>query len=131
MPSTAALRRPPFRQCLPLSILLSFDVAQSTESSVVMREAQGLPPTLPAFTGGSPLARSTSGRPSDLTVGGADLAAQAFRAGLVDECRLVIHPVLVGGGKPALPSGTRVDLELLNERRLSNGVVHLRYGVRE
>ena len=65
----------------------------------------------------------------DLTVGGAHLAAHALRAGLVDECHLFIRPVVVGGGKPALPSGTRADLELLDDRRLSNGVVYLRYRV--
>jgi dihydrofolate reductase len=67
---------------------------------------------------------------SDLTVGGANLAAHAFRAGLVDECHLFIVPVLVGGGKPSLPSGTRAELELLDERRFSNGVVYLRYRAR-
>ena len=65
---------------------------------------------------------------SDLTVGGAHLAAHALKAGLVDECHLFIRPVLVGGGKPALPSDTRADLELLDDRRLSNDVVYLRYG---
>jgi dihydrofolate reductase len=64
---------------------------------------------------------------SDLFVGGANLAAHAFEAGLVDECHLFIYPVLVGGGKPALPSDTRAELELLDERRFSNGVVYLRY----
>jgi dihydrofolate reductase len=67
---------------------------------------------------------------SDLTVGGANLAAHAFRAGLVDECHLFVIPVLVGGGKPSLPSGTRAELELLDERRFSNGVVYLRYRAR-
>jgi dihydrofolate reductase len=66
---------------------------------------------------------------SDLTVGGAHLAAQAFRAGLVDECHLFIHPVLLGGGKPALPSDVRVELELLDDRQLSKGVVYLRYRI--
>jgi dihydrofolate reductase len=66
---------------------------------------------------------------SDLTVGGAHLAAHALNAGLVDECHLFTHPVLVGGGKPALPSDTRADLELLDDRRLSNGVVYLRYRI--
>jgi dihydrofolate reductase len=66
---------------------------------------------------------------SDLTVGGARLAAHAFAAGLVDECRLFVWPSIIGGGKPALPSGARVDLELLGERRFGNGVVELRYGV--
>ncbi|MFF5217455.1 dihydrofolate reductase family protein [Micromonospora sp. NPDC000442] len=64
---------------------------------------------------------------SDLAVGGADLATQAFQAGLVDECQLFVLPVVVGGGKPGLPTGMRTDLELLDERRFRNGVVHLRY----
>jgi dihydrofolate reductase len=62
----------------------------------------------------------------DLTVGGAHLAAQAFQAGLVDECHLFIHPELLGGGKAALPRDIHVELELLDDRRLSN-VVYLRY----
>ena len=64
----------------------------------------------------------------DLTVGGAHLAAQAFRAGLVDECQLFIHPVLVGAGKPALPC-IRADLELLDDRQVGNGVMYLRYRI--
>ena len=67
---------------------------------------------------------------SDLLVGGPNLAAQAFKAGLVDECRLFIWPVVLGGVKPALPKDTRVELELLDERRLGNGVVYLRYRLR-
>jgi dihydrofolate reductase len=66
---------------------------------------------------------------SDLTVGGAHLAAHALEAGLVDECHLFIRPVLVGAGKPALPGDTRADLELQDDRRLSNGVVYLRYRI--
>ena len=66
---------------------------------------------------------------SDLTVGGAELAAQAFRAGLVDECHLIVRPVVLGGGKPALPHGVRVDLELLDARAVGRGSVHLRYRV--
>src|SRR5579864_3329693 len=64
-----------------------------------------------------------------LTVGGAQLAAHAFRAKLVDECHLLVRPVLVGGGKPALPSGVRAGLELLDDRRVGMGVVYLRYRV--
>lgn len=64
---------------------------------------------------------------SDLTVGGSNLAAHAFKAGLVDECHLFIWPVLLGGGKPALPSDARAEFELLDERRFSNGVMYLRY----
>ncbi|QGQ20513.1 deaminase [Cellulomonas sp. JZ18] len=67
---------------------------------------------------------------SDLSVGGATLGAEAFRHGLVDECVLLLHPVTVGGGKPALPRGVRLDLELLEHRRFASGVVHVRYGVR-
>ena len=64
---------------------------------------------------------------SDLIVGGPNLAAQAFKAGLVDECQLFVWPIVVGGGKPGLPTGIRANLELLDERRFRNGVVHLRY----
>jgi dihydrofolate reductase len=64
---------------------------------------------------------------SDLTIGGANLATQAFKAGLVDECQVFVWPMVVGGGKPGLPTGIRADLELLDERRFGNGVVHLRY----
>jgi dihydrofolate reductase len=64
---------------------------------------------------------------SDLTIGGANLAAQALKAGLVDECQLFVWPLAVGGGKPALPTDKRVDLELLDERRFGNGVLLLRY----
>ncbi len=65
----------------------------------------------------------------DLTVGGPNLATHAFNAGLVDECQLLICPVLVGAGKPSLPRDTRAHLELLDERRFGNGVVYLRYRV--
>jgi dihydrofolate reductase len=68
---------------------------------------------------------------SNLTVGGANLAAQAFKAGLVDECQLFVWPMVVGGGKSALPTGTRADLKLLDERRFGNGVMHLRYRLPE
>jgi riboflavin biosynthesis pyrimidine reductase len=63
----------------------------------------------------------------DLTVGGPELAAQAFKAGLVDECHLFLAPIVVGGGKQALPDKVRLKLELLDERRFGNGVVHLQY----
>lgn len=66
----------------------------------------------------------------DLSVGGAGLAAVALRAGLVDEVGLVVHPVIVGGGTPALPPGVRLTLALIEEYRLSGGVVYLRYRVR-
>ena len=65
----------------------------------------------------------------DLTVGGPNFAAHAFKAGLVDECQLLIWPVVVGAGKSSLPRDTRADLELLDERRFSRGVVYVRYRV--
>ncbi len=64
----------------------------------------------------------------DLVMGGHELAAQAFRAGLVDECYLFLSPIVVGGGKRFLPNGVRLKLELLAERRFGNGMVYLRYG---
>ncbi len=64
---------------------------------------------------------------TDISIGGPELAGQALRAGLVDECRLLVSPVVVGGGTPALPDGVRIGLELLDERRFGNGVVHLHY----
>jgi dihydrofolate reductase len=66
----------------------------------------------------------------DLTVGGPDLAAQAIKAGLVDEFQLFLMPIMVGGGKQALPDDVRVELELLDERRFGNGTVYLRYRTR-
>jgi dihydrofolate reductase len=63
----------------------------------------------------------------DLTVGGPALAAEALRAGLVDELHLFLTPVVIGRGNHALPSDVRVSLELLDERRFGNGVVHLHY----
>jgi len=67
--------------------------------------------------------------PTDLSIGGAELAGQALTAGLVDECHLFVCPVVVGGGKRALPHGVRSTLELLDERRFGSGVVHLHYRV--
>ncbi len=66
----------------------------------------------------------------DLTIGGPNLAAQAFRAGLVDHCQLYLVPALVGDGKPALPNKVARDLELITEHRFANGVVFVDYRVR-
>ena len=63
----------------------------------------------------------------DLSVGGAELAAQAIKDGVVDEYHLFLNPVVVGGGTSALPDNIRLDLELLDEHRFSSGVVHLHY----
>jgi dihydrofolate reductase len=66
----------------------------------------------------------------DISVGGPDLAAQALKAGLVDECHLFVTPVVVGGGKRSLPPNVRLEFELLDERRFAGGVVHLHYRIR-
>jgi len=63
----------------------------------------------------------------DLTVGGPHLAAEAFKAGLVDEVHLFLVPIIVGGGNKALPDHVRLPLELLEERRFGGGTVFLRY----
>src|SRR5439155_18646231 len=67
---------------------------------------------------------------SDIGIGGAELAGQAIVAGLVDELQLLLVPVLVGGGKRALPNDARARLELLDERRFQSGAVFLRYRAR-
>ena len=66
----------------------------------------------------------------DVSVSGPGLAAQAIRAGLVDEYHLFVNPVVVGGGNPAMPSDVRLELELLDEHRFANGVVHVHYRIR-
>ena len=65
--------------------------------------------------------------PHDLSVGGPALAAHAIRAGLVDEYHLLVVPTMLGGGKRVLPSNGCVKLDLLDERRFTNGMVYLRY----
>jgi dihydrofolate reductase len=69
--------------------------------------------------------KASAGR--DISVGGPDLAAQAIKAGLVDDYHLLVAPIVVGGGKQSLPDNVRLKLELLDERRFGNGVVHLHY----
>ncbi|VXB70568.1 Dihydrofolate reductase [Arthrobacter sp. 9AX] len=68
-----------------------------------------------------------AGTDRNIGIGGATLAAAALRAGLVDECQVFLNPVAVGGGLRYLPDGLDLQLELLDERRFSNGVVYLRY----
>ena len=66
----------------------------------------------------------------DMGIGGAELAAVAFEANFIDECHLVVHPVIVGGGKPAFRAGSRRNFELLGTRRFDTGAVHLHYRIR-
>lgn len=67
---------------------------------------------------------------SDVIIGGANLAASAFAAGLIDEISITLSSVSVGAGKPALPTDQTLELELLNERRFDNGAVNLQYKVK-
>lgn len=66
----------------------------------------------------------------DLAIGGAELAAEAFKAGVVDELQLFVAPVVVGGGKRSLPGGVRLDLDLLEERHFAAGFTYLVYRIR-
>jgi len=66
----------------------------------------------------------------DISIGGAELAGLALDADLVDECHLFLHPIILGGGKPAFRAGFRRTLELLETRRFGTGVIHVRYRVR-
>ena len=66
----------------------------------------------------------------DISIGGPNLAAHAFQAGLIDECHLFLAPIIVGGGKPSLPINVRLELELEEERQFGNGKIFLRYRVR-
>ena len=63
----------------------------------------------------------------DLLIGGPDLAAHAFAAGLIDDLHLFLAPIIVGGGTRALPDRVRLDLELADERRFANGMVYVHH----
>ena len=71
--------------------------------------------------------RMKAGADRDITVGGAELAGQAVRAGVLDELHLFVTPIVVGAGTRSLPEDAHVTLELLDERRFTNGVMYLRY----
>lgn len=66
---------------------------------------------------------------ADITIGGSELAGQAMREGLIDECHLIVNPIVLGGGKRAFPDNLHMRLELIGERRFGSGVVHLHYRV--
>lgn len=66
----------------------------------------------------------------DLTIDGPTLAAQAIRAGLVDEYHLFVTTTAVGGGKRFFPDGVRLELELLEQRTFDSGLVYARYRTR-
>ena len=66
---------------------------------------------------------------TDVSIGGAHLAAHALRARLVGEIRMFVNPAIVGDGTRALPDGLTEPLELLDEKRFASGAVYLRYAV--
>lgn len=74
--------------------------------------------------------RLKSSADTGLLIGGATLAAEALRAGLVDEIQQFVCPVIIGGGLPFLPKDLRLDLDLIDSHRFSGGTVCLRYAVR-
>ncbi len=74
---------------------------------------------------------STAQPDADLSIGGAELAGLALRAGLVDDVHLLLVPILVGGGKRALPDGITQELDLVDMRRFASGFVHLAYRTRD
>ncbi len=97
--------------------------------------------TLPAVEGNARLASAglaeeierlrTEPADGDIGIGGPTLAGEAARLGLIDEFRLVVCPVLLGGGVPYYPScGRRLDLELIESRTFSSGAVYLRSRLR-
>jgi dihydrofolate reductase len=67
----------------------------------------------------------------DIYIGGPGLAAHAFRSGLIDECQLFLSPIMVGSGKQSIPSNVRLELELMEEHRFSNGMIFLRYRTKQ
>lgn len=66
---------------------------------------------------------------ADITIGGPELAGQAMSAGLLDECHLLLNPIVLGKGKRALQDNLHLRLELLCEHRFRSGVVYLHYRV--
>ncbi|HEY1282012.1 MAG TPA: dihydrofolate reductase family protein [Acidimicrobiales bacterium] len=76
-----------------------------------------------------PIRRLKQSGAADLSVGGADVAGQALGAGLVDEIQLFLVPVIVGGGKRALPADMQIRLRLIGTRGFAGGVVYAHYSV--
>ncbi len=108
----------------------SWDTAEKIVYSRTPREPTTDRTRIEAAFDPDAVAELKSSAERDISIGGPNLAAQAFEAGLVDECHLLLSPIIVGGGKRALPDGVALELELVDERRFGNGVVYLHYRVR-
>ena len=72
-----------------------------------------------------------AGSATDVSIGGPTIAARALSAGLLGECRVFVHPVVVGGGTRFLPDGPQWPLALLDQHSFDSGIVYLRYGLRD
>ncbi len=103
--------------------------AQKVVYSRTLAEASGPRTRIETEFDPAAIRRLKESSEQDISIGGPALAAEAFRAGLVDECHLFLHPVIVGSGKRALPHDVRVQLGFRDERRFRSGVVHLHYDV--
>jgi dihydrofolate reductase len=114
----------------PPSVREFTGIWQAAEKIVFSKTLQSVPSARtriePNFDPGM-IRQLKSATEHDMTVGGADLAGQAIKAGLVDELQLFLAPIVVGGGKPALPNDVRLVLELLDTQRFASGAVYLRY----
>jgi len=64
----------------------------------------------------------------DLAIGGAGLASTIIKLGLIDEYRLFVSPVVLGGGTPYFPAlDERINLELVETQTFGSRVVYVRY----
>ena len=104
-----------------------WQAAEKVVFSTTLKSVQGARTRIERNFDPAKIRQLKSATDRDMTVGGADLAGQAIKAGLVDELQLFLVPVIVGGGKRALPHGVRSDLELLNTQQFAGGAVYLRY----
>ena len=101
--------------------------AEKVVFSTTLEEATSARTRIERYFDPEAIRRMKASLDRDIGVGGPDLAAQAIKAGLVDEFHLFLAPVAVGGGKRSLPDDLRLELELLDERRFGNGTVYLHY----
>jgi dihydrofolate reductase len=67
----------------------------------------------------------------DIGIDGASVAQQFMREGLIDELQLLVHPVVLGAGKPLFSGLKRIDFELMGEERFASGVVMLKYRLKK
>lgn len=103
---------------LPLPKVVFSRTLESVEGTNTTLASRDLPAEL------AELRKTVQG---DIGIGGAGLAAEAIRLGLVDEYRLFVHPIAVGGGIPFFPRDHQTEMELIETRTFSSRVVYLKY----